>query len=73
MFSNWLWAAKVDGSSVIGERRESIWHALVEKLSWKTYHSPRHSCQVTRYGMVWWGSRNIAPDDCGVAVDTSIL
>lgn len=72
MFSSQLWTAKVDSSSLIGEGGESIWDSLVEKLSWKTCHSPHHSWQVTRYGMVQ-GSRNTENDDCGAAVDISGL
>lgn len=73
MFSNWLWAAKVDSSFLIGEGGESIWDALVEKLIWKTCHSPHHSWHVTRYGVVWCGSCNTENDDHGAAVDTCML
>lgn len=72
MFSNHLWTAKVDSSSLIGEGGENIWDSLVEKLRWKTCHGPVHSWQVTRYG-VSWVSHNIEGDDCGAAVDLSML
>lgn len=57
MFSNQLWAAKVDSSSLIGEGGESIWDSLVENLSWK--HGTVHMIHGRSPGVGWFDGAHV--------------
>lgn len=62
MFSNRLWTAEVDSSSLIEGGGESIWDSLVEKLSWKT-------CRRSP-ALAWAGALRIRSM---MTVDSSVL